>query len=146
MHGLRGGLVAGLLFIIPGALVMLGLSFLYVFGKNSLIVDGALYGIKAAVLVIVVEAIIRIGKRGLKTWLLIAIAFVAFDAIYFLALPFPFIVISAAVVGYEVARHAPQYLGMRLHDGPAQPTRPGRWRESMTAIVMWLAMIGRAHV
>src|SRR5262245_32905193 len=88
LHGLRGGLAAGLLFILPGALVMLGLSFIYVMGRGVPLVDGALYGIKAAVLVVVVEAILRIGKRGLKTRLLVALAAVAFIAIYFFAVPF----------------------------------------------------------
>ena len=67
LHGVRGGLVAGILFVLPGALVMLGLSLLYALGRGVPLIDGALFGIKAAVLVIVVEALIRIGKRALKT-------------------------------------------------------------------------------
>jgi len=59
LHGIRGGLVAGLLFVLPGALVMLGLSFIYVLARGLPVVDGALFGIKAAVLVVVVEAIVR---------------------------------------------------------------------------------------
>ena len=74
LHGVRGGLVAGILFVLPGALVMLGLSLLYALGRGVPLIDGALFGIKAAVLVIVVEALIRIGKRALKTGLLIALA------------------------------------------------------------------------
>ena len=72
MHGVRGGLAAGILFVLPGAFVMLGLSLLYALGRGIPIIDGALFGIKAAVLVIVVEALIRIGKRALKTSLLLA--------------------------------------------------------------------------
>ncbi len=67
LHGVRGGLAAGILFVLPGALVMLGLSLLYALGRGIPLIDGALFGIKAAVLVIVVEALIRIGKRALKT-------------------------------------------------------------------------------
>ena len=67
LHGVRGGLVAGILFVLPGALVMLGLSLAYALGRGVAWIDGALFGIKAAVLVIVVEALIRIGKRALKT-------------------------------------------------------------------------------
>ena len=74
LHGVRGGLAAGILFVLPGAFVMLGLSLLYALGRGVPLIDGALFGIKAAVLVIVVEALIRIGKRALKTWLLIALA------------------------------------------------------------------------
>src|SRR5579872_5798443 len=89
LHGVRGGLSAGILFIIPGALVMLGLSLLYALGRGVSAVDGALFGIKAAVLVIVVEALIRIGKRALKTTLLLSLSGLAFIGIFFLALPFP---------------------------------------------------------
>ena len=83
---MRGGLAAGILFVLPGALVMLGLSLLYVLGRGVPAVDGALFGIKAAVLVIVVEALIRIGRRGLKTALLLGVAAAAFIGIFFFAL------------------------------------------------------------
>src|SRR5882672_9521047 len=78
MHGTRGGLAAGILFVLPGALVMLALSLLYALGRGIPAVDGALFGIKAAVLVIVVEALIRIGKRALKTRFLVGVAAAAF--------------------------------------------------------------------
>src|ERR1700709_1184480 len=99
LHGVRGGLVAGILFVLPGAFVMLGLSLLYALGRGVPWIDGALFGIKAAVLVIVVEALVRIGKRALKTNLLLGIAAAAFIGIFFLALPFPLIVLAAALVG-----------------------------------------------
>ncbi len=72
LHGVRGGLAAGILFVLPGALFMLGLSLLYALGQGVPAIDGALFGIKAAVLVIVVEALIRIGRRALKTNVLLA--------------------------------------------------------------------------
>src|SRR3954470_6003607 len=89
LHGVRGGLVSGILFVLPGAFVMLGLSLLYSLGRGVPLIDGALFGIKAAVLVIVVEALIRIGKRALKTWVLRAVAGAAFVGIFFFAVPFP---------------------------------------------------------
>src|SRR6476659_5605415 len=92
LHGVRGGLVSGILFVLPGAFVMLGLSVLYALGRGVAAIDGALFGIKAAVLVLVVEALWRIGKRALKTDLLIALSTLAFVGIFFLALPFPLIV------------------------------------------------------
>src|SRR5690349_17688802 len=95
LHGVRGGIVAGVLFVLPGALVMLALSLIYALGQGVPLIEGALYGIKAAVLVIVVEALIRIGRRALKTPLLVSIAAAAFVGIFFLALPFPLIVIGA---------------------------------------------------
>ena len=136
LHGLRGGLAAGLLFILPGALVMLGLSFLYVLTRGVPLVEGALYGIKAAVLVIVIEAIIRIGRRGLKTRLLMALAAAAFIGIFFLSLPFPLIVIAAATIGYIVARNAPDQIGLKPIEAAATPVRSAagamrrgpRWR------------------
>src|SRR5262245_41665890 len=97
LHGVRGGLAAGILFVLPGALVMLGLSMLYTLGRGFSIVDGALFGIKAAVLVIVIEALLRIGKRALKTAPLIALSGLAFNGIFFFALPFPVIVAAAAL-------------------------------------------------
>ena len=104
LHGTRGGLAAGILFVLPGALLMLGLSILYAIGQGIPAVEGALYGIKAAVLVIVVEALIRIGKRALKTNFLIGVAAAAFIGIFFLAIPFPLIVIAAAVAGFFSTR------------------------------------------
>src|SRR5215475_110751 len=95
LHGVRGGLAAGILFVLPGALVMLGLSLLYALGRGVSWIDGALFGIKAAVLVIVVEALIRIGKRGLKTWPLITLAIAAFVCIFFFSASFPLIVAVA---------------------------------------------------
>ena len=123
-HGLRGGLAAGLLFVIPGALVMLGLSLIYVLGRGVPVIDGALYGIKAAVLVIVVEAIIRIGRRGLKTPLLIGLAAAAFLGIFFLSVPFPLIVIGAALIGFFVARNAPEQLALKPVNAAPAPPRP----------------------
>jgi chromate transporter len=104
LHGTRGGLAAGILFVLPGALVMLALSMLYALGRGVPAVEGALFGIKAAVLVIVVEALIRIGRRALKTRLAIGIALAAFVAIFFFAVPFPLIVLAAGIIGYIAGR------------------------------------------
>ena len=71
---------------------------------GSAVVDGALFGIKAAVLVIVLEALIRIGKRALKTSVLLGVAAAAFVGIFFFAVPFPLIVVAAALIGFLVAQ------------------------------------------
>jgi chromate transporter len=133
LHGTRGGLVAGILFVLPGALVMLALSLLYSLGRGVPAVEGALFGIKAAVLVIVVEALIRIGKRSLKTNLLVGIAAAAFVGIFFLDLPFPLIVVVAAAFGYLTQRkEAP---------GKEIAPMPDRWRHAaialLTGAVLW---------
>src|SRR6202166_3946839 len=129
LHGVRGGLAAGILFVLPGAFVMLGLSLLYALGRGISVIDGALFGIKAAVLVIVVEALIRIGKRALKTSILLGLAAAAFVGIFFLALPFPLIVAAAALVGYLVARGAPGQLAISDKVETVPPPAPARWRQ-----------------
>jgi len=148
LHGLRGGLVAGILFVVPGAVVMLGLSLLYALGRGVPLIDGALFGIKAAVLVIVVEALVRIGKRALKTNLLLAIAAAAFVGIFFMALPFPLIVAAAALVGYVVSRRAPEQLGVAALNDNVPPPAKGRWRQFATAsivgLLVWWAPIALA--
>ena len=150
LHGVRGGLAAGILFVLPGALVMLGLSLLYALGRGIPLIDGALFGIKAAVLVIVVEALIRIGKRALKTSLLLGIAGAAFVGIFFLALPFPLIVIAAALIGFLVARSSPALLGLegRRRTRWRRP-RPDRWRQAgdrrgRSASSLWWAPVALA--
>ena len=147
LHGVRGGLAAGILFVLPGALVMLAFSLLYVLGKNVPVVDGLLFGIKAAVLVIVVEALIRIGKRALKTRLLLAVAALAFVGIHFFDLPFPLIVAIAAALGYFTTAKTSDVM---------RPV-PGGWQHAANALaiglVLWwapvllaVALLGPAHV
>ncbi|MCY2967037.1 MAG: chromate transporter, partial [Planctomycetota bacterium] len=104
MHGLRGGLVAGLLFILPGAISLLALSVVYVEYQHIGVVQGIFYGLKAAVVVVVVEAVIRISKRVLKNPVMIAIAIASFVAIYFFRVPFPFIIGIAALLGFVGGR------------------------------------------
>jgi chromate transporter len=140
LHGVRGGLAAGILFVLPGALVMLAVSLLYVLGSGIPVVEGALFGIKAAVLVIVVEALLRIGRRALKTRLLYAIAALAFVGIFFLDLPFPAIVIASALTGFF-------FLDSKTtHEASLPPA--GRWRQFWTAttvgLVLWWAPVGLA--
>jgi chromate transporter len=148
LHGVRGGLAAGILFVLPGALVMLGLSLLYALGRGVSWVDGALFGIKAAVLVIVVEALIRIGKRGLKTGVLRGIAGAAFVCIFFLNAPFPLIVAIAALIGYLVARANPTQMGLRDGVVMTAPAGPNRWRQFFLAavigLIIWWAPVGLA--
>ena len=148
LHGTRGGLAAGILFVLPGAFVILGLSLLYALGRGVPAVDGALFGIKAAVLVIVAEALIRIGRRSLKTGLLVGLAGLAFIGIFFFDLPFPLIVAGAAVIGFLVARSSPGRLGLKAGaQGSAEPV-PGRWRHAAivaaTGLVLWWAPIALA--
>ncbi|MFY9314233.1 MAG: chromate efflux transporter [Burkholderiales bacterium] len=154
LHGMRGGLAAGILFVLPGALVMLAVSLVYVLGRGVPVIDGALYGIKAAVLVIVVEALIRIGRRALKTRLLVGLAGAAYVGIFFLDLSFPLIVAAAAFVGYFAP---PALLGLKPGEHPVIPAAPGRWRHAATVsvvgLMLWWApvalavlLLGAGHV
>ncbi|MFZ4746221.1 MAG: chromate transporter, partial [Sphingomonas sp.] len=99
LHGVRGGLVAGALFVLPGALAILGLSWIYVLYGNVGPVEALFFGLKAAVLAIVVQAVVRIGGRALKSTASRALAALAFVAIFLFSAPFPLIVAVAGLVG-----------------------------------------------
>jgi chromate transporter len=104
LHRTRGGIVAGGLFVLPGVVVMLALSWLYVRYSSLGPVAALFFGLKAAVLAVVVEAVLRIGRRALRNRFMVAIAAAAFLAIYCFKVPFPWIVVGAALIGV-VARH-----------------------------------------
>jgi chromate transporter len=140
LHGVRGGLTAGILFVLPGAFVMLGLSLLYAYGRSVATIDGALYGIKAAVLVIVVEALIRIGKRALKSSFMFGLAALAFVGIFFFDLPFPLIVGLAALAGYIVSRSRPDLLGLSEAPDIMEEDGAGRWRQAGIALVFGMVI------
>ncbi len=107
MHKTRGGLAAGILFVLPGCAAILGLSVVYAGFGQLPAVAALFFGLKAAVLAVVVEAVLRIGKRALKSRLLVVLAALAFVAIFFFEVPFPFLVVAAAVVGLVGSRIAP---------------------------------------
>lgn len=104
MHRTAGGLMAGGLFILPGIIAIMGLSYIYAAYGNVSFVEALFFGLKAAVLAIVVEAVVRVGKRALKNRIMIALAAAAFVAIFFFAVPFPIIIIAAGVIGYIGAK------------------------------------------
>ncbi len=134
LHGLKGGLTAGLLFVIPGALIVLALSMLYAaFGKLPL-VEAVFVGIKAAVLAIVVEALLRIARRSLKDGVEWAIAGSAFVAIFFLAVPFPLIVLAAALIGFARGGNAPAASSVANADSGAPIA------QTLTTTAVWLAI------
>ena len=108
MHGVRGGLVAGGLFILPGAISILVLSMIYAEYQQTVAVQALFFGLKPAVLAIVFEAVLRIGKRVLKNPTMYVIATVSFVAIFFFGVPFPLIVLTAGIVGFVGGRLAPE--------------------------------------
>jgi chromate transporter len=102
MHGVRGGVAAGLLFILPGALVMLGLSLIYALLGNVPVVAAVFLGLKSAVLILVVEALLRVAKRALSGPVAWATAGAAFLALAAFGLPFPVVVLVAALLGFAL--------------------------------------------
>jgi chromate transporter len=134
LHGIAGGLAAGLAFVLPGAAVVLALSMVYAAFGNVPLVEAIFLGVKAAVLVIVIEALLRIAKRaliGAEAWLLAAFSFVG---IFFLALPYPLIVLAAAIWGYARANTATdaEIQNTERHEGSLAGT--------LGTIVLWLAV------
>ncbi len=109
MHRTLGGLIAGVLFVLPGALVLVLLSALYVHYGNTVGLAALFFGLKAAVLALVIEAVLRIGRRALKTRFHLVVAAAAFIAIFLLAVPFPWIVLAAAFIGIAVQRWMPAW-------------------------------------
>jgi len=108
MHKTRGGIVAGTLFVLPSLFILIALSWLYIAYGEVPLIAGLFYGIKPAVTAIVVQAAHRIGSRALKNNALWAIAAASFVAIFALNVPFPFIVLGAAVIGFFGGRMAPE--------------------------------------
>jgi chromate transporter len=153
LHGTVGGLAAGLLFVLPGAAIVLALSIAYAYFGKVPPVEAAFLGVKAAVLVIVIEALIRVAKRALRGPYDFAIAAAAFVAIFFFAVPFPLIIAAAAAIGFLLASATP-------HRAPA--ASPASLvavplSRTIATIALWLgiwivpllaaaAIFGRGHV
>lgn len=145
LHGIRGGLIAGLLFVLPGAFVLVALSAIYLTVGHIILVQGLLFGLKAAVLAVVLEALIKVSKRALKGRLMVAIAIAAFIAIAFLRLPFPLIILVAAIIGAIIHLTGASGLQATAEAEPdiayAMPewTRPST-RRFFTTLAIWLAI------
>jgi chromate transporter len=107
LHGTPGGLVAGVLFVLPGFWSILALSICYVTHRELALVQGIFFGLKPAVVAVVVEALLRIARRSLRNGPLVGLAAAAFVGIFFLEVPFPLIVLCAGLVGFLGVRFAP---------------------------------------
>ncbi|HVR55379.1 MAG TPA: chromate transporter, partial [Pseudolabrys sp.] len=103
LHGVRGGLVAGILFVLPGFCVILALSAAYAaFGQLSWLM-GVFFGLKCAVIALVAEALWRVAKRALKQPMHVVVAGLAFLALFVLRIPFPIVILAAAIIGFGMA-------------------------------------------
>jgi len=155
-HGWAGGLIAGALFVIPGALVMLALSILYAFAANLDWFAALFLGIKAAVLAIIAQALMRIAGRALKTPLQRVMAVAAFFALFLFDAPFPLVVLAALAIGAWVGAKRPDWLALKPV-GAAGEGHRNPWAATLKALVVWgviwaapmvavLAFLGRDHV
>jgi chromate transporter len=152
MHKTRGGVVAGALFVVPGVVALMALSWIYVIWGNVSVVAGLLFGLKAAVLAVVIEAVLRVGRRALKSRLAVAIAGTAFIALFFFAISFPLVVLAAAMIGltansagYGVGGTAARgkdedLLGEQIPDH-AQPSLARAMRVAGLWVPLWLGPV-----
>lgn len=139
LHGWRGGLTAGLLFVIPGALIILALSVLYAIAANLAWVEALFLGVKAAVLAIVVQALVRIAGRALDTGLKRVLAVAAFIGLFLFDLPFPLIVLGSGMIGLLVAAKRPDLLAVKPDKNDARLPEPP-WRSTIVSIALWAAI------
>jgi len=161
LHKTKGGLVAGALFVLPGFLAILGLSYIYVLLGHVPLIEGLFFGLKAAVLAVVVQAVVRVGSRALKNNVMRGIAAAAFVAIFFLGAPFPLIVLLAGIAGYiggrsgssafrgggghgtssgDIVHDCDTALGKALPDH-ARPNLGWSLKISGALLVLWLAPV-----
>jgi len=117
MHGVWGGIVAGLLFVLPSLFILMTLTWIYLVYGDVHIIAGILYGIKPAVTAIVVFAAYRIGSKALKNNVLRGLAILAFIAIFIAHVPFPLIVLSAGFIGFVGARYVPHFFNVTAVHG-----------------------------
>ena len=166
MHRTRGGLVAGTLFVLPGLLAIMALSWIYVLLGKVTLVQGLFFGLKAAVLVIVVEAVLRVGRRALRNNVMRALAAASFVALFFYDVPFPVIIFGAGLVGYVGGRaDLPAFLAGGGHgkvgdrqvadansllgeETPAHARPNVRWSLSIAGVflVLWLVPVALLYV
>ncbi len=134
IHGVLGGLIAGLLFVLPGAFVILALASIYAYFGNVPLVSALFLGVKATVLIIVIEALLKVSKRALKQRVHWVIAALAFIGIFFLSQPFPLIIFTAALYGFFFASNVADEVVV-----PQALSRANLW-QSLQTIVIWLAI------
>jgi chromate transporter len=155
LHGVRGGLVAGALFVLPGAVAIMALSWIYVLYGNVGPVAALFFGLKAAVLAIVAQAVFRIGGRALKSRVSKALALAAFVAIFIFGVPFPAIVLTAGMIGWVAGRQGSKAFSGGEHGGAkdgladrdsalgesaAPPAHRARWA-ALGLALLWLGPV-----
>ncbi len=148
LHGARGGIVAGTLFVLPGFLAILAFSVLYAGFQHVTAVQALFFGVKAAVLAVILQAVVRIGRRTLVNGYMVALAATAFVAIFFFDVPFPLIIVAGAVAGLVGGRLRLRGFGVaRAADGDDEPLPNGRGAHfdpsaarTVRTVAVWLAL------
>ncbi|WP_371924332.1 chromate efflux transporter [Aliihoeflea sp. 40Bstr573] len=150
LKGTIGGLVAGLLFVLPGAVLITVLSSIYIVAGEVTIVQGLLFGLKAAVLAIVLEALVKVSKRAIKGPEMVAIAVLAFVAIALLQIPFPVVILAAAALGALGVAANGKAGGEKapVRDLPdwARPSWPRFLRTTAVWLAIWLLPLALIHL
>ncbi len=143
LHGVRGGVIAGSLFVLPGALIVFALSWIYVTAGQQPLVAAAFFGIKAAVVALVLEAMIKISKRALKGAGAWPIAIAAFMGLLIWSVPFPVVILAAAIIGVVLAMRSPKPANA-TDESASGPTPSGLQVVATAAAwgVAWLAPLG----
>ena len=160
LHGVRGGLFAGLAFIFPGFIAIALLSVAYALYQDSTLVAALFFGLKAAVLAVIVQAVVTIGRRVLRNGTMIAIAGMAFVVLFIFQAPFPAVIACAAALGLVGHAFRPQTFAVLKRDAPDGDPGPGNsisWRRaaatliiggavwSLPLVICWMAL-GSGHV
>ena len=145
LHGALGGLVAGVCFVLPSVFILLGLSYTYVAYGSVPLVAALFYGLKPAVVAVVLEAVIRIGNRALKTGFLVAIAAASFFGNAVLGLPFPLLVAGAAALGFVIGRVHPALVGLGTEATVVTSEAPVRgvetsWQRAVTVVALGVTL------
>lgn len=139
LHGVRGGLIAGLLFVLPGAAVILVLASVYSFFGDVPLVNALFLGVKAAVIIIVVEALLRISKKALKSSVHWGIAAIAFVCLFFFNLPYPLIILAAALLGF-FALKVEQATPDSQPGSALTESKWGMFKQTVTTVLVCLAL------
>lgn len=150
LHGARGGIAAGVLFVLPSMFILFGLSWLYMAGGEVKWIQGVFYGLIPAVIAIVLSAVKRIGSKALKTPALWSIALLAFVSIYFLGVPFVWIILTAALAGFIGGKKWPKQFPVGKGHGKADvgdapfvelpPAPKASWRRSFVVSAICLTL------
>ncbi len=158
LHRTAGGIMAGGLFILPGVIAIMALSYVYAAFGHVGVIEALFFGLKAAVLAIVIQAVVRVGKRALRNNIMIGLAAIAFIAIFFFNVPFPVIIIGAGLFGYLGARSGRPEFAAVPHSGKdssvigsmlgeelpehISPNLPRALKVGVTWLLLWLLPVG----